>query len=53
MKAAQGHDCPDFNMPTDLPALSALHSTRTGAGPTPTPSPTAGASPTATPKRRK
>jgi penicillin-binding protein 1A len=67
MKAAQGHDCPDFKVPAELPALSALHSTRTGARPTPTPtpgpgaagpttqspSPTATASPTATPKRRK
>ena len=39
MKAAQGHDCPDFNVPAELPALSALHSTRTGTRPSPTPSP--------------
>jgi penicillin-binding protein 1A len=39
MKAAQGHDCPDFNVPAELPALSALHSTRAGARPAPTPSP--------------
>src|SRR4051794_27490753 len=40
MEAAQGHDCPDFPVPTQLPALSALHSSRTGSRqPSPTPSP--------------
>ena len=40
MKAAQGHDCPDFQVPAELPTLSALHSTRTGDRPSATPSPT-------------
>jgi penicillin-binding protein 1A len=64
MEAAQGHDCPDFQVPAELPALSPLHSSRTGAAqPSPTaspgatglppqaPSPTA--SPTPTPRRGK
>jgi penicillin-binding protein 1A len=61
MEAAQGHHCPDFPVPSELPALSALRSGRTSAsavasptaapgttglsGPTPVP----GAAPTATP----
>ncbi len=48
MKAAQGNRCPDFPVPTDLPTLSALHSTRTGsaeASPTPTPGPGASQTP--------
>jgi penicillin-binding protein 1A len=41
MEAAQGHHCPDFAVPTQLPALSALHSSHTGsAQPTVTPGPT-------------
>ncbi|WP_028065396.1 transglycosylase domain-containing protein [Solirubrobacter soli] len=46
MKAAQGRDCPDFKVPAELPSLTALHSTRTGARPTPTPSPGTTTSPT-------
>ena len=66
MKAAQGKRCPDFPVPADLPALSALHSSRTGsaqASPTPSPgasvvpgatvSPTPTTSPSATPKPTK
>jgi penicillin-binding protein 1A len=39
MEAAQGHHCPDFSVPTQLPALSSLNSGRTSsravASPTP------------------
>jgi penicillin-binding protein 1A len=57
MEAAQGHNCPDFPAPTQLPALSGLHSGHTSSGrPSPTPGgtgtglfpqPTAGPTPTA------
>jgi penicillin-binding protein 1A len=59
MEAAQGHNCPDFPVPAQLPALSTLHSGHTSApqpSPTPTPSATPSASPTPTPtatRRRK
>jgi penicillin-binding protein 1A len=57
MEAAQGHDCPDFPVPTDLPALAPLRTGHAGAQPSPTPSPgttvspspSPGASPSATP----
>ena len=40
MEAAQGSHCPDFPVPTQLPALSALHSGRTSsAQPSPTATP--------------
>jgi penicillin-binding protein 1A len=64
MEAAQGHHCPDFPVPAALPALSALHSSRTGAAqpsptatpgatgitqaPAPTPTPTTAVTPTPT-----
>ena len=56
MEAAQGHDCPDFPVPAELPALSPLRTGRTStaqASPTPSPgaSATATASPSALPRR--
>jgi hypothetical protein len=41
MEAAQGHDCPDFPVPAQLPALSPLHSRASSLA---VPSPTAGPS---------
>jgi penicillin-binding protein 1A len=50
MQAAQGHHCPDFPVPSEMPALSPLHGGRTSSGqPSPTASPGASASPTASP----
>jgi penicillin-binding protein 1A len=56
MEAAQGHDCPDFPVPAQLPALAPLRTGRTSAAqasPTPSPgstaSPSAGASPSPSP----
>jgi hypothetical protein len=42
MQAAQGHHCPDFPVPPELPSLSALDSGRTSSAqpaPTVTPGP--------------
>jgi penicillin-binding protein 1A len=50
MEAAQGNHCPDFAVPTEMPALSPLRGGRTTSSqPSPTASPGPNASPSAVP----